>query len=289
MFINARGGMAGDMFSAALIDAGAGKDTVTNAMLAAAETLGRASVTHVKTADGASRLLIDVEHHHGHLSSHKAIHLLEHLFENFNIEPPYASFGFNMLKALITAEAKAHAQHDFDMESNHFHHHAGHEHDHSHNHRHAHESHSQDDAAEIHHHHHHYHHDLYQLPEAWLHEAQDILIDIMGAVVGLQSLKAPLKAMLSMPVSYGGGSVSFSHGTLKVPAPATQVMIDDNHIPVAAGPIETELFTPTGAALLTALEAFHTGELPAGKPIHHGKSRGTKDLPVPPLEIMIFE
>jgi hypothetical protein len=287
MFINARGGLAGDMFSAALIDAGAGKDTVTNAMLAAAQSLGRASVIHVKTADGASRLLIEVEHHHGHLSSHKAIHLLEHLFEDFNIEPAYATFGFNMLKALITAEAKAHAQHDFNMDTHHFHHHAGHEHDHPHPHSHDHHSHDED--AKVHRHHHHYHHDLYQQPEAWLHEAQDILIDIMGAVVGLQSLKAPLKAMLSTPVSYGGGSISFSHGTLKVPAPATQVMIDDNHIPVAAGPIDTELFTPTGAALLTALAAFNTAELPHAEPIYHGKSRGTKDLPVPPLEIMIFE
>lgn len=289
MFIDARGGMAGDMFSAALINAGAREETVTKAMQAAAETLGRASVTHVQTADGFSRLKIDVEHHYGHLSSHQAIHLLEHLFEDFNIEPAYASFGFNMLKALIAAETKAHAQHSFDMVSHQFHHHTGHEHDHTHNHSHLHENHTHDQEAKVNRHHHHYPHDLYHQPEAWLHEAQDILIDIMGAVVGLQSLKAPLQAKLVAPVSYGGGSVSFSHGTLKVPAPATQVMISANRIPVIAGPIETELFTPTGAALLSALEAFHIQEVPVAQPQYHGKSRGTKDLPIPPLEILIFE
>jgi len=284
LFIKAAGGIAGDMFSAALIDAGADKNKVTKAMKAAAETIGRASVNHVKTADGCSRLLISVEHHHGHLSSHKAIHLLEHLFEDFSVKPEYSDFGFRMLRALITAENKAHARHDFKMDSNHFHHHQ-HHHNHEHEHHHNHE----DEKKAHRHHHHHHNQSLYNEPEAWLHEAQDILIDIMGAVVGLQELDAPVNAILDGPVYYGGGSVSFSHGTLKVPAPATQVMIDDYNIPVSAGPIEIELFTPTGAAVLTALEAFKTDVLPAGKPLYHGKSRGTKDLPIPPLEVMIFQ
>jgi uncharacterized protein (DUF111 family) len=282
LYINPQGGIAGDMFSAALIDAGADKEKVTKAMKTAAETIGRASISHVKTSDGCSRLQIRVEHHHGHLSSHKAIHLLEHLFEDFNIKPVYREFGFKMLRALISAEKKAHAQHDFQMDTLSFHHHQDNHHHHDEA-EHAH-------AREVEEHHHHHHDDsLYQEPEVWLHEAQDILIDIMGAVVGLQELNAPVKAMLVAPVSYGGGSVSFSHGTLKVPAPATQVMIDANGIPVKAGPIEIELFTPTGAAVLTALGAFQTGLAPATTLIAHGKSRGTKDLPIPPLEIMIFE
>ena len=68
LYINPQGGIAGDMFSAALIDAGADKEKVTKAMKAAAETIGRASISNVKTADGCSRLHIRVEHHHGHLS-----------------------------------------------------------------------------------------------------------------------------------------------------------------------------------------------------------------------------
>jgi uncharacterized protein (DUF111 family) len=272
LYINARGGFAGDMFAAALISAGADDLEVTGAMQKAAEKLGKASVRHVLTADGSSRLLIKVEHHHGHLSSHKALHLLEHLMEELGIKETYAEFGFKMLNALIQAEKIAHETHDFDMGDHHFHHH------------HQHGENEMGPDSERHHHHSHAH---YEEPEAWLHEAQDILIDIMGAVMGLQLLGVKPQAKLVSPIAYGGGSVSFSHGTLKVPAPATEVMIKSNPIPVIAGPIEIELFTPTGAAALTALGATEVIEAPEGAILRKGKSRGTKDLPVPPLEIFV--
>lgn len=264
LFISPEGGIAGDMFAAALINAGADAEKVTTAMQAAAEKLGRAFVGHRKTSDGSSRLFIEVEHHHGHLSSHRAIHLLEHLFEDFKILPTYREFGFRMLNHLIKAEKEAHETFEFDMED----HHHGHHHTH---------------GADHHHHHDH------EEPEAWLHEAQDILIDVMGAVMGLQELQAPVKATLAAPVSWGGGSISFSHGTLKVPAPATAVMIKNNKLPAQEGPIETELFTPTGAAVLSALEATEIKPLPAtSTKTKEGFSRGTKDLPIPPLKITLF-
>jgi uncharacterized protein (DUF111 family) len=266
LYINPQGGFAGDMFAAALIDAGADKNKVTEAMLMAAEMIGRANVQHVKTSDNCSRMLIDVEHHHGHLSSYKAWHLLEHLFQDLKITPEYRKFGFQMLKELILAEKEAHDNFDFNIENHHHedHHHYNPENEHDH----------------ILNHHPH------GMPEAWLHEAQDILIDITGAVISLQDLQASTNAQLLAPVSYGGGSVSFSHGTLKVPAPATQIMIKNNHIPVIAGPIETELFTPTGAAALSALQA--NAIVPFPDPAStKGQSRGTKDLPIPPLEIYL--
>ncbi|WP_291857658.1 nickel insertion protein [Marinilabilia sp.] len=267
LFISPEGGIAGDMFAAALIDAGADAEKVTAAMQAAAEKLGRATVRHQKTSDGSSRLFIEVEHHHGHLSSHRATHLLEHLFDDFSVLPAYREFGFRMLNHLIKAEKEAHATFDFDMENHH----------HQHNHQHT--------DGEGHHHHHHKHEE----PEAWLHEAQDILIDIMGAVMGLQELQAPVNATLTSPVSWGGGSISFSHGTLKVPAPATSVMIKNNGIPAQKGPIDTELFTPTGAAVLSALEAKEVKPFPKGvEAAKLGASRGTKDLPIPPLRISLY-
>lgn len=268
LYIQPQGGIAGDMFAAALIDAGADAKKVTNAMQSAAEKLGRATVRHLKTADNCSRLFIEVEHHHGHLSSSRAMHLLEHLFEDFRIEEKYREFGKTMLNHLIKAEKEAHETYDFDMDDHHHHH------DHHHH-----------TGGEGHEHH---HHD--EVPEAWLHEAQDILIDVMGAVMGLQDLSAPTIAKLTSPVSWGGGSISFSHGTLKVPAPATEVMIKNNHIPAQGGPIETELFTPTGAAVLSALSAKEIEKLPSGKQaVAEGQSRGTKDLPVEPLKIFLFD
>ncbi|PWE01006.1 nickel insertion protein [Marinilabilia rubra] len=267
LYINPGGGIAGDMFAAALIDAGADADKVTKAMQSAAEKLGRATVRHLKTADNCSRLFIEVEHHHGHLSSSRAMHLLEHLFEDFKIEKKYREFGVNMLNHLIKAEKEAHETYDFDMDDHHHH-------DHHHH-----------TGGEGHHHHH-----KEDVPEAWLHEAQDILIDVIGAVMGLQDLSAPTTAKLTSPVSWGGGSISFSHGTLKVPAPATAVMIKNNHLPAQAGPIETELFTPTGAAVLSALSVKETEQPPSDRnPLAEGCSRGTKDLPVEPLKVLLFD
>jgi len=260
LFINPEGGIAGDMFSAALINAGAGAEKVTGAMQKAAQKLGRATVRHLKTKEGCSRLQIEVEHHHGHLSSTKAVELLESLFEEQKIREPYRAFGHKMLEHLIKAEKEAHETYDFDMEHHHHHH------------------------GEHNHHGHHHHHE----PEAWLHEAQDILIDVMGATAGLQELSAPVRASLTTPVHYGGGSISFSHGNLKVPAPATEVMIRNNKIPVKEGPIETELFTPTGAALLCALHATEIKEQPSTSPEAEGCSRGTKELPIEPLRIYLF-
>ncbi len=258
LFISPEGGIAGDMFAAALIDAGADAKKVTGAMQAAAEKLGRTTIRHQKTIDGSSRLFIEVEHHHGHLSSTKATHLLQHLFDDFNILPDYRQFGIKMLNHLIKAEKEAHATYDFDMDDHH-------------------------------HHHNHHHHHKHEEPEAWLHEAQDILIDVMGAVMGLQELKSPVKAFLTSPVSWGGGSISFSHGTMPVPAPATAVMIKNNEIPAQAGPLETELFTPTGAAVLSALEAKQIKPFPEDiQPLKRGASRGTKDLPIPSLKISLF-
>ncbi len=273
LYIHPQGGIAGDMFAAALINAGADAQKITGAMLGAARMLGNASVEHQKTSDGSSRLLIEVEHHHGHLSSTKALHLLDHLFHDYKIEEKYRALGVMMLQNLIKAEKRAHETHDFEMEKNHHHEHGeeGHPHHRGNSKGHPH-PHHQDEA-----------------PEAWLHEAQDILIDVMGAVMGLQELKAPVTAVLTAPVSFGGGTITFSHGTMEAPAPATRVMIEANGIPVQAGPVSTELFTPTGAALLSALSAFEIEVLPVGKTIAEGFSRGTKDLEIPPLRITLTE
>jgi hypothetical protein len=67
-------------------------------------------------------------------------------------------------------------------------------------------------------------------------------------------------------------------------------MIRNNNIPAEAGPIETELFTPTGAALLSALNANKVAALPDDDKdmAARGCSRGTKDLPIPPLSVYLY-
>lgn len=149
--------------------------------------------------------------------------------------------------------------------NDHFEHHKLHHHKHGHGHNTNHHHHKNDDA--------------------FLHEAQDIIIDIMGAVTGMQLLDLDTEALLTHPVSVGGGKVKFSHGHLTVPAPAAKVILEKYKIPWQFGPIETELCTPTGTAILAALNANKIAEAKPGKA--SGNARGGKDLDIEPLRGII--
>lgn len=268
LILNATGGMAGDMFAAALISAGANEKEMIRVMSMAANKIGESSIEVVKTHDDASRLLMKMKHNHGHLAASKARVLLDMLLGTLQIEGAYHDFAHEVLEVLIKAEKQAHIENTFLTD----HHH------HSH------------DATQDHHHghsHHHHHHP--EQEEAWLHEAQDIIIDIIGAAKGLQLLNAPVKASLAAPVSLGGGRIKFSHGEMDAPAPATKIIIEKYKIPSHSGPIDVELCTPTGSAILAALKAtsVHT-PVQDDKLVAKGFSRGGKDLDIPPLGIYLF-
>ncbi len=261
LIINPQGGMAGDMFAAALISAGADEENMLEAMIMAANKIGRSSISTNKTHDNAIRLTMTMNHNHGHLAASKARKILTELLEDLNINDSYATFAHNVLENLINAEKQAHAENTFLT-------------DHQHSH----------DEKHEHHHHHKHHHE-----EAWLHEAQDIIIDIIGAAKGLQLLNAPIQAKLSAPVSLGGGKIKFSHGEMMAPAPATKILIDKKNIPVELGPIDVELCTPTGAAILAALEANTLSkDFDISNASKKGFSRGSKDLDIPPLCVFLI-
>jgi len=117
--------------------------------------------------------------------------------------------------------------------------------------------------------------------EAVLHEAQDILLDVMGAAAGLQHVGVDLnEVQCFMPVAVGGGIITFSHGTLPAPAPATLAILKRHRIPHVAGPVDVELLTPTGAALLAALHPIWTcrQSLPEDEIWARGIGLGTKNL-----------
>ena len=129
-----------------------------------------------------------------------------------------------------------------------------------------------------------------------LHEAQDILIDIVGAAYGLQYLGVSLRNVLCvMPVAVGGGMIKFSHGTLPVPAPAVAAILKNYKIPSVSGPVESELLTPTGAAILAALQPEWFNEKRVGldnvwKELKYGYGMGTKKLELPNvLEVVLIE
>lgn len=102
--------------------------------------------------------------------------------------------------------------------------------------------------------------------------AVDSIVDIVSACIGLEALG--IGKVYSSPVSVGGGVVEITHGLLPVPAPATAALLKEAKIPIAGGPVEAELLTPTGAAILANfVDEF--GSLPAMRIDSVGYGAGT--------------
>ncbi len=103
--------------------------------------------------------------------------------------------------------------------------------------------------------------------------AVDSISDIVGACVALESLG--IEEMYASRINVGSGTVNTEHGILPVPAPATAEMLKGAPI-YSSGP-ETELTTPTGAALLVTL-AKGFGRLPPIRMTAQGFGAGDKDF-----------
>lgn len=259
LLLDASGGVAGDMLCAGLLALGADEERVLTAMETMGNRLGEASVALEVLPDGVRRLRLLLENNEGHLAASRARVLLDEGMMELGLPKAYQDCGKKALDILISAEKEAH-QNMPEMDR-HIHEH-GHHHSHDH-HGHAHHHHHQDDSL--------------------LHEAQDIIMDICGVMTALCSLDCETKVQLLQPVAVGGGTVSFSHGTLPVPAPATRIILERYRIPWVSGPIDQELCTPTGSALLAALgAALFPGQIDS-EHIRKGLSRGTRAYAVPPL------
>ncbi len=105
--------------------------------------------------------------------------------------------------------------------------------------------------------------------------ALDALADVAGACAGLLSLG--LSALTAGPIALGGGTVATAHGQLPVPGPAVLEILRAAAAPVAGGG-NTELCTPTGAALVAA-HATGFGAMPAMTVSAVGSGAGSRDTP----------
>jgi uncharacterized protein (TIGR00299 family) protein len=106
--------------------------------------------------------------------------------------------------------------------------------------------------------------------------ADDAIADIVGAALLVDALD--VEQIVTTPVSAGGGTVSMSHGTYPVPAPAVANIAAEADWELRGGPIETELLTPTGAAILAHF-AEGVGSLPALSVDTVGYGAGSKSFP----------
>lgn len=79
--------------------------------------------------------------------------------------------------------------------------------------------------------------------------AKDAILDVAGAMVGMELLG--IESFSTLPVTVGSGMVKCHHGLMPVPAPATAELLKG--VPQVTGRIQSEMVTPTGAAILTTL------------------------------------
>ncbi len=187
-----------------------------------------------------------------------------------------------------------HHEHEHTHEHAHSHTHEEHTHAHTHMHEHSHDHHHEHDHTHEHTHSHHHHHgevrglkeietiilssgtsdfvkekslevfrdiaqaeaNVHQMPveEIHFHEvgATDSIIDIMSFFILWETLD--IDAVYSTAVTEGSGTITVAHGVMPVPVPAVMQLRLRTSIPFSQDfDIHTELVTPTGLALFKAI------------------------------------
>jgi uncharacterized protein (TIGR00299 family) protein len=78
--------------------------------------------------------------------------------------------------------------------------------------------------------------------------ADDAIADVVGCCLLLADLD--VERVVTTPLAAGGGEVEMSHGTYPVPTPAVVELAERADWSLQGGPVEAELLTPTGGAIL---------------------------------------
>ncbi len=102
--------------------------------------------------------------------------------------------------------------------------------------------------------------------------AVDSIVDIVAGGVGAHALQ--VNAWICSSLNVGGGTVECAHGTFPVPAPATMDLLQG--VPTYSSGIQMELVTPTGAALVRALNCTF-GPAPAMRVDKIGYGAGSRN------------
>lgn len=250
-YLDCFAGISGDMFLAALLDAGVPPQVLHNAVAALnldatlnIETVDRSGIscTKVHVMEGAHRAEKSPKSHththdhphshephtHDHDSGHPHVHgrslsVIRSLIQAAPLEEPVKQTAIRAFELLGHSEAKIH---NIPVEQIHFH--------------------------EV--------------------GAVDAIVDIVASSAGIHHLQ--IGKWYCSPLNVGGGMVNCAHGTFPVPAPATADLL--RGIPTYSAHIQKELVTPTGAALLRALDPVF-GQQPAMQVEQIGYGAGTRN------------
>lgn len=286
LYLEPFSGLSGDMLNALLLDLGADRKHLEEALktisldgyhlhvdrIAKSSIWGTDFDVHMEHGEKDHGIAGDFDHHHHHHDhEHGHEHHHEHEHEHTH------------------AHSHAHEEHTHAHTHSHEHTHEQHDHDHHHEHEHTHDGHSHE-----HTHSHHHHHgevrglkeieaiilssgvsdfvkekslevfrdiaqaeaNVHQMPveEIHFHEvgATDSIIDIMSFFILWETLD--IDAVYSTAVTEGSGTITVAHGVMPVPVPAVMQLRLGTAIPFSQDfDIHTELVTPTGLALFKAI------------------------------------
>lgn len=112
------------------------------------------------------------------------------------------------------------------------------------------------------------------------HEASsiDTLVDIVGVSIAAEDLGIFDEEIVSMPICVGGGTISFSHGTMTNPSSAVLEILKNSNLTIHGGTIKNELTTPTGACILVNLTNSPIEYYPSMKIDSIGYGSGKNDF-----------
>jgi hypothetical protein len=105
--------------------------------------------------------------------------------------------------------------------------------------------------------------------------ADDAIADVVGACAALYSLS--VDGVTVMPITLGQGTSTGSHGVFPIPAPATAAILRGSGLLIRQGNEESELCTPTGAALLAEFSTIASTDLGILRVEAVGYGAGTRD------------
>lgn len=243
LYFDCFSGASGDMILGALLDLGLPLDDLRGALGSLAVDLGEIGATRVLRA-GVSATKFQVHAHdhaddHGHPHDHTHSHDHAHGHSHDSAHHSLKEISGCIQKSALSNAGKDRAIHLFERLA--------------------------EAEAAI--------HDR-PVERVHLHEvgAVDSIVDIVGAVYGLEQLGA--ERIVSSPLNVGGGTVRCAHGVFPVPAPATTRLLQG--VPVYSGDVQMELVTPTGALIVTGY-ADSFGPMPAMTIAKIGYGAGDRD------------
>jgi hypothetical protein len=105
--------------------------------------------------------------------------------------------------------------------------------------------------------------------------ADDAIADVVGVSLLLEDLG--VERVVTTPLATGGGAISMSHGVYPVPTPAVVEVAARADWSLRGGPVEAELLTPTGAAILAQV-AEGVDDLPTLRVRESGYGAGGYDF-----------